>query len=137
MNEAIALAEGEFVLTLGSEDKLAPTALYLVTHAINNQRDLRLIYSDEDKLDSAGFRTEPHFKSDWNWPLLLGQDFISQLTVFHSDLVRSFGWRTILEERTDTIFCCGLPRGSSHTKSIIFLTSFIIVELGRPAGRQV
>ncbi len=93
LNEAMALAEGEFVLTLGSEDKLAPTALYLVTHAINNQREVRLIYSDEDKLDSAGFRTEPHFKSDWNWPLLLGQDFVSQLTVFRSDLVRSFGLR--------------------------------------------
>ena len=93
LNDAMALAEGEFVLTLGSEDKLAPTALYLVTHAINNQREVCLIYSDEDKLDSAGFRIEPHFKSDWNWPLLLGRDFVSQLTVFRTDLAKSFGVR--------------------------------------------
>jgi GT2 family glycosyltransferase len=93
LNETMSLTEGEFVLTLGSEDKLAPTALYLVTGAINNQREARLIYSDEDKLDSSGFRTEPHFKSDWNWPFLLGQDFVSQLTVFRADLAKSFGFR--------------------------------------------
>jgi GT2 family glycosyltransferase len=93
LNEALFLTEGEFVLTLGSEDKLAPTALYLVTSAINNQREAHLIYSDEDMLDSAGYRTEPHFKSDWNWPLLLGQDFVSQLTVFRADLAKSLGFR--------------------------------------------
>ena len=93
LNNVMALVEEEFVLTLESEDKLAPTALYLAAYAINNQRGVCLIYSDEDKLDSAGFRTEPHFKSDWNWPLLLGQDFVSQLTVFRTDLAKSLGVR--------------------------------------------
>jgi glycosyltransferase involved in cell wall biosynthesis len=93
LNEALSLTEGEFVLTLGSEDKLAPTALYLVTSAINKRHEARLIYSDEDKLDSAGYRTEPHFKPDWNWPLLFGQDFVSQLTVFRADLAKSLGFR--------------------------------------------
>jgi GT2 family glycosyltransferase len=44
-------------------------------------------------LDSAGYRIEPHFKSNWNWPLLLGQDFVSQLTVFRADLANSLGFR--------------------------------------------
>ena len=93
-NEALALVDGEFVFTLGSEDKLAATALYFVVHAINDDPDARLLYSDEDKLDSAGFRTDPHFKPDWNWPLLLAQNYVSDLAVFRADLLKSVGFRS-------------------------------------------
>jgi O-antigen biosynthesis protein len=93
LNEALALAGGEFVFFLGSEDKLAPTALYRVAEAINHHPGTCLIYSDEDRLDSDGFRINPHFKSDWNWPLLLAQNYVSQLTVFRSDLAKSLGFR--------------------------------------------
>jgi len=94
LNEALALVDGEFVFTLGSVDKLAPTALYFVVHAINDDPDARLLYSDEDKLDSAGFRTDPHFKPDWNWQLLLAQNYVSDLAVFRADLLKSVGFRS-------------------------------------------
>lgn len=93
LNEALAQTDGEFVFSFGSEDKLAPTALYRVAEALNNHPDTCLIYSDEDRLDTGGFRINPHFKSDWNWPLLLAQNFVSQLTVFRSDLVKSLRFR--------------------------------------------
>jgi hypothetical protein len=57
----MALAEGEFVLTL--EVKTSWHRLRLLgDHAINNQREVCLIYSDEDKLDSAGFRNRAAFQ---------------------------------------------------------------------------
>ena len=94
LNDALALTDGEFVFLLGSEDKLAPTALYFVLHAINSDPEACLIYSDEDKLDSEGLRTDPHFKSDWNWELLLAQDYVSHLAVFRANLLKSLGFRS-------------------------------------------
>ena len=93
LNDALAQSAGQFVLLLGSEDKLAPAALYSVLQAINRDPEACLIYSDEDKLDSKGRRSDPHFKPDWNWALLLAQDYVSRLTVFRTDLLRSLGFR--------------------------------------------
>ena len=92
LNDALALSDGEFIFLLGSEDKLAPTALYFVLNAINSDPEACLIYSDEDKLDSEGLRTDPHFKSDWNWELLLAQDYVSHFAVFRANLLRSLGF---------------------------------------------
>ena len=101
LNTALVSAEGEFVLTLGSEDSLAPTALYFMALTLNLHPEARLLYSDEDRLDAAGLRADPHFKSDWNWELLLGQNFVAQLTVIRADLARAHGYRTGLDAARD------------------------------------
>jgi glycosyltransferase involved in cell wall biosynthesis len=90
-NDALRLASGDFVALLDHDDELAPTALYLVAVALNKNRDLQLIYSDEDKLDAKNRRFEPYFKCDWNPELFLAQNFISHLSVYRTDLVRRLG----------------------------------------------
>ncbi|MEO7165951.1 MAG: glycosyltransferase family 2 protein [Chthoniobacterales bacterium] len=84
--------ESDFILSLGCQDKLASTALYHVAQAINARPGLDLIYSDEDRLDAGGFRTEPQFKPDWNHNLLLGQNYVGQLVVFRAELLKSLGF---------------------------------------------
>jgi glycosyltransferase involved in cell wall biosynthesis len=90
-NDALGLANGDFVALLDHDDELAPTALYFVALALNKKRDLKLLYSDEDKLDAQNRRFEPYFKSDWNPELFLAQNFISHLSVYRADLVRRVG----------------------------------------------
>jgi glycosyltransferase involved in cell wall biosynthesis len=90
-NDALRLANGDFVALLDHDDELAPTALYLVAWALNKNRDLQLLYSDEDKLDTQSRRTEPYFKSDWNPELFLAQNFISHLSVYRTEMVRQVG----------------------------------------------
>ena len=90
-NDALRLAIGDFVALLDHDDELAPTALYFVALALNKNRDLQLLYSDEDKLDARDRRTEPYFKSDWNPELFLAQNFVSHLSVYRTDLVRRLG----------------------------------------------
>jgi glycosyltransferase involved in cell wall biosynthesis len=90
-NDALRLATGDFVALLDHDDELAPTALYFVALALNKNRDLQLLYSDEDKLDARDRRTEPYFKSDWNPELFLAQNFVSHLSVYRTDLVRRLG----------------------------------------------
>src|SRR5262249_3029208 len=56
-NDALRLANGDFVGLLDHDDELAPTALYFVALALNQNRDLQLLYSDEDKLDAQNRRS--------------------------------------------------------------------------------
>jgi len=90
-NDALHLANGDFVALLDHDDELAPTALYFVAWALNENRDLQLLYSDEDKLDERSRRSEPYFKSDWNPELFLAQNFISHLGIYRTDLARRAG----------------------------------------------
>jgi glycosyltransferase involved in cell wall biosynthesis len=90
-NDALNMAEGDFVALLDHDDELAPTALYFVALALNEDRGLQLLYSDEDKLDARSRRSDPYFKSDWNPELLFAQNFVSHLGVYRTDLVRRVG----------------------------------------------
>jgi len=90
-NDALGLANGDFVALLDHDDELAPTALYFVVLALNENRELQLLYSDEDKLDAQSRRSDPYFKSDWNPELLLAQNFVLHLGVYRTDLVRRVG----------------------------------------------
>lgn len=90
-NDALALARGEFVALLDHDDELAPTALYFAALALQKDPDLQMIYSDEDKLDRQSRRSDPYFKSDWNPQLFLGQNYISHLGVYRTELVRRVG----------------------------------------------
>jgi len=90
-NSALTLAEGDFVVLLDHDDLLAPHALYMVANELNENSELDLIFSDEDKIDEQGARFDPHFKSDFNYELLLGQNCISHLGVYRKSLVDELG----------------------------------------------
>jgi glycosyltransferase involved in cell wall biosynthesis len=90
-NSALALATGEFVALMDHDDLLAERALYEVAALLERRPDADLIYSDEDKVDGAGRRFEPHAKTDWNYELLLGQNMISHLGVYRRALVDALG----------------------------------------------
>jgi len=90
-NSALELAIGEYVAFLDHDDTLAPNALYEIVKKINENRDLKLIYTDEDKIDENGVRYEPHFKSGWNPDMFLSQNYICHLTCIKKDIVDKIG----------------------------------------------
>ena len=90
-NTALELASGEFVALFDHDDLLAPTALYEVAAEVDEHHDAQLIYSDEDKIDMEDRRFDPYFKPDWNPDLNYGQNYISHLTVYRTELIRSLG----------------------------------------------
>ncbi|MCZ6620137.1 MAG: glycosyltransferase family 2 protein, partial [Gammaproteobacteria bacterium] len=90
-NSALQLATGDYIGLLDHDDELAPDALLSIASAINKNPDVKLIYSDEDKIDRVGRRREPHFKSDWNPDLLLSHNYIGHLCVFEHDRVKECG----------------------------------------------
>jgi glycosyltransferase involved in cell wall biosynthesis len=90
-NSALGIATGEWCALLDHDDLLAEDALALVAMEVENHPDAGLIYSDEDKIDSMGVRSDPFFKPDWNPELFLGQNFINHLGVYRTELLRAIG----------------------------------------------
>ena len=90
-NSALGMATGDFVALLDHDDVLAPHALYMVAHAANAHREADVFYSDEDKLNAEGSRTDPYFKPDWNQELFYGQNFVNHLGVYRTASVRAAG----------------------------------------------
>lgn len=90
-NEALAMADGEFVAFLDHDDLLSPHALREVVIAIA-EGSYDLIYSDEDKISDDGkVRQIPFFKPDWSPDLLLGVNYITHFTVARKKLVEEIG----------------------------------------------
>ena len=90
-NSALEIAEGEFIALLDNDDELAPIALYEVAKCLNDNSELDLIYSDEDKIDMSGKRFDPAFKPDWSPDLLLGTNYISHLGVYRRSIMNEIG----------------------------------------------
>ena len=90
-NSAIAIASGDWIALLDHDDLLSEQALFWVAEAINQVPDVRLIYSDEDKIDADGQRFGAYFKTDWNRPLFYSHNMISHLGVYHAELLHEIG----------------------------------------------
>lgn len=90
-NSAIGVSRGEFIALVDNDDVVERDALYYVVEALNNNKKLDMIYSDEDKIDMRGKYMEPHFKPDYSPDTLMGVNYICHLCVLRKSLVDSLG----------------------------------------------
>ena len=94
-NDAIKMAKGEFIVLVDNDDTIENDALYYFVEALNNNKKLDLIYSDEDKLDYNGKRMEPHFKPDWSPDTFMCLNYICHLTAIRRSIVNKIdGFRS-------------------------------------------
>ncbi|MGF6933092.1 GT2 family glycosyltransferase [Paraburkholderia sp. UCT70] len=87
----LALAQGYWIALMEQDDLLAEHALFWAVEAINRLPRCRAIYSDEDKIDDQGVRSDPYFKCEWNPDLFYSQNLFSHLGLFEAKLVREVG----------------------------------------------
>ncbi len=91
-NRGIEVAKGEFIAFHDHDDVLSEHALLEVVVALNEDKTLDLIYSDEDKLSDDGkTRLLPFFKPDWSPELLLGVNYITHFVVARKTIVNKIG----------------------------------------------
>ncbi len=90
-NTALSLAEGEYIVLIDDDDTIEKDALYEMVKVINENPDVDMIYSDEDKLDPHGKRCEPHFKPDWSPDTLMSMNYICHLVMLKRSIVEDIG----------------------------------------------
>jgi len=128
-NEALAMADGEYIAFMDSDDELHPLSLFEVAALLNDRPDADVIYTDEDKLTLEGKRKKPVFKSDWSPGLLLTYNYINHLTVCRKQLIDAvggfrpaFNWSQDYDlylrvtEKSDRVF--HIPRVLYHWRTI-------------------
>ena len=91
-NAALALATGDYIGFTDHDDLITVDAMYYIAKALNEDRSIEAIYSDEDKIDMKSKEYFlPHFKSDFNIDLLCSHNYITHLFVVRADIVRDSG----------------------------------------------
>jgi glycosyltransferase involved in cell wall biosynthesis len=90
-NSALELATGDFIALLDHDDELTPHALFENAKLLNFYPDADFIYSDEDKINTAGNRFEPFFKPDWSPDYFQGCMYTCHLGVYRSSFIKEIG----------------------------------------------
>lgn len=90
-NDALAMAEGDFVVLLDNDDELVEVALEYMAGAIGAHPRADVLYSDEDKLDAEGLPCQPTLKPAWSPELLASTAYTCHLTVLRRSLVNRIG----------------------------------------------
>jgi len=125
-NAALSLAEGEFIGLLDVGDELSIDALFEVVSILNINPKADLIYSDEDKIDINGKRSEPFFKPDYSPDMLESMNYICHFSVFRRSIVNEIGgFRTSYEGSQDYDLTLRFiekttPEGIVHVPKILY-----------------
>jgi len=90
-NRAARLASGTYFTLMDQDDRIATDALSHIAEAISENPKAKLLYSDEDKLSATGERETPYFKPDFNYQLLLSQNYICHLVTFERTIFEQVG----------------------------------------------
>ena len=90
-NSAIEAAKGDWIVLMDHDDTIVRHALARIVLAIETRPSVGFVYSDEDKIDEVGRPFTPHFKTDFDPVLLLGQNYLCHLSALRADLVREVG----------------------------------------------
>lgn len=92
-NEAIKMADGEFLAFADHDDLLTLDAFYEVVKALNEDDCIEFVYSDEDKTNFENKKYfEPHFKPDFSIDLLRAVNYICHLVVVKKSLADEVGY---------------------------------------------
>ena len=90
-NTALTLVSGEWVALMDHDDILPEHAIYELAAEISEHPQAQVIYSDEDRIDDNGLRSNPYFKPDFDPDLLLGQNVFNHLTAYRRELLQRLG----------------------------------------------
>ena len=90
-NEAIKIATGDFIAFSDHDDLLTPDAMFHVAKAVNENMELEVLYSDEDKVSAGNKFMQPHMKPDFNIDLLRTVNYICHLFVVKKTMIEKVG----------------------------------------------
>ena len=91
-NEAFSMATGDYIGLLDHDDLLAPNALYEIASALEGDREIEVLYTDEDKVRGDELEHfQPNLKPDFNEDLLCSNNYICHFFVVKRSLLEETG----------------------------------------------
>ena len=120
-NLASAYATGDYVAFLDHDDFLTPDALYENALAIL-KTDAEILYSDEDKCDSAGrIFFEPNRKPDFNPDYFFANNYICHFLVMKRSLFRALQLRSEYDGAQDYDLVLRAPKSEIfHIPKVLY-----------------
>lgn len=105
-NQALMYATGDYTALLDHDDLLTPNALYEMAKEIHRQEEnniqLQMLYSDEDKCDGTGLHFfEVNKKPEFNLDLILSNNYICHFLVMKRQLMQELCFRTVCDGAQD------------------------------------
>ncbi|NJL61979.1 MAG: glycosyltransferase family 2 protein [Methylacidiphilales bacterium] len=90
-NSALEIVTGDYIALLDHDDELAINALFENAKLINQHPEADFIYSDEDKIDIKGKRSDPFFKPDWSPEYFHSCMYTCHLGVYRTSIIKEIG----------------------------------------------
>jgi O-antigen biosynthesis protein len=90
-NQALALADGDFIALLDQDDIYPPHALFRIAEHLSSHPEQDFVYSDEANLDEAENLCRPFFKPDWNPDYFNSIMYTCHLQVFRRSIIDKVG----------------------------------------------
>lgn len=90
-NAGLAHCKGTWVTFLDHDDILPLYTLTTIASAIHDNPTANLFYGDSDMLDPTGKLHSPDFKPDFDYDLLLAQNYTCHPTVYRRDGLKDIG----------------------------------------------
>lgn len=115
-NSAVQIASGEIIAFVDHDDLITKDCLAEVALYYASRSDTDMLYSDDDKIDMLGVRSQPQFKPDWSPILLLSYMYMSHLLTVRRELFEKLGgFRSEFDGSQDYDFAL---RASEHCRHI-------------------
>ena len=90
-NQALAMAQGEYITLLQQETVIAPDALWQFILQLEKDNNAEIIYGDEDQLEAEKSLIKPWFKPDWCPDLLLSCNYFGSIVCLRRSLIEKVG----------------------------------------------
>ena len=98
-NACLEAARGDYAMLLDPDDEMHRFALLEVLRCLNSRPGAALVYSDEDRIDVFGRRSEPFFKPDFDRDAFVSFHYLRHLCAVRRDVaMRIGGFRRMCEE---------------------------------------
>ena len=91
-NEALNMAEGDFIALFDHDDLLEPDALFEVMKVLEEKPNTDIVYTDEDKIQGdSGILFGANFKPDYDLELLRTNNYICHFFVVRRNIIERVG----------------------------------------------
>lgn len=124
-NEALKLADGDFIMLADHDDLLEKNAVFEIVRALNQAKDTDIVYTDEDKITMDGRNYfDPAFKPDFNLDFLRSSNYICHIFAVRKEIIDEIGgFRSEFDGAQDLdliLRCCEKARRIVHVPKVLY-----------------